>query len=113
MAETSKSLIRSEWAQFFAAQALALLIYSLGIAYWLGGFTSKMAELEKNQMAQVTSIESINKEGTIPGRLDQQLNVSQERRIQLLENNVQIVNTQLGVIVSQVTEINKKLDKEK
>ncbi len=113
MAENNKSLIRSEWAQFFTAQALALLIYSLGIAYWLGGFTTKMTQLEKDQVTQVSNIETINKEGTIPGRLEQQLNASQERRLQLLENNVQIVNTQLSVIVTQVTEINKKIDKEK
>lgn len=113
MAENTKSLIRSEWAQFFMAQALALLIYSLGIAYWLGGFTAKINDIEKTQIVQAASIETVNKEGTIPGRLDQQLNASQERRIQLLESNVQAVNSQLSVIITQVTEINKKIDKEK
>lgn len=110
MADIEKTSVRSSWVQFFVAQAVVLLIYSLGLAYWLGGFATKVDQIEKAAAAQQVQLIDLDRMGTQPGRLDAALNTSQERRIQILETNVNSVNTQLGIIVSQVGSIDKKLD---
>jgi hypothetical protein len=110
MADIEKTAVRSSWVQFFVAQAVVLLIYSLGLAYWLGGFANKVEQVEKATVAQQLQITDLDRMGTQPGRLDTALNASQERRIQILETNVNSVNTQLGILVTQVGSIDKKLD---
>lgn len=111
MADNDKLSIRSGWFQFLVTQILAFLVYSLGLAYWLGGFSTRVEQHDKQIAAQEVRITDLDRNDTQPGRLSSQLNASQERRIIQLEDTMNVMRPKVDVIATQVDAIDKKLDR--
>lgn len=110
MSDNDKISIKSGWFQFLITQLVAFLVYSVGLAYWLGGFSNKVEQHDRQIAAHELRITELDKTDTLPGRLTAQAVAAQERRLTTLEENMNIMRPKVDVMANQLTTIDKKLD---
>lgn len=111
MSDNEKISIKSGWFQFLITQLVAFLVYSVGLAYWLGGFSNRVDQHEKTLIVHEQRITELDKNDTGPGRLTAQTVAAQERRLTALEENMNVMRPKVDVMANQLEQMDKKLDK--
>lgn len=111
MADSDKISIKSGWFQFLITQIVAFLVYSLGLAYWLGGFSTRVDQHDKQLVVHEQRITDLDKSDTQPGRLNRQILDNHERRLQTMEEAFSTLRPKVEVMAAQIDNIDKKIDK--
>jgi hypothetical protein len=112
MSTDDKTAIRAGWLQFLVTQLIAFLIYSLGLAYWMGGFSTTVHAQGETLSAQSTQLTVIDRRVTDMDKgfvANTQSNADHERRIRMLEDWMTRISPKIEVMADQVGRMDSKI----
>ena len=112
MSTDDKTAIRAGWLQFLVTQLIAFLVYSLGLAYWMGGFSTTVRAQGETLATQTQQLMVIDRKVNDMDKgfvVDAQSGIDHERRIRMLEDWITRVSPKIEVMADTVNRMDSKI----